>query len=532
MTYIQKYLKYIAVMSVVTLCTFFIKTHTATQPKIPLSQPQAVSQPSHQESSLAASTSTTSTSGSTIKPSVLLPGTTQKQYYLLSGTNDPYYSAAWYLQRINAPAAWATTTGSNLVVVADIDTGFALAHQDLSAHWRINSGESGGGKESDGVDNDANGYIDDWRGWDFVPHVYEGDKGDNNPQAGTTNSAGDGTTHGTETAGLIGAVGNNGVGTTAVSQNISIIPLQVIDDNGSGYSDDVASAIRYGVDNGADVINMSLGTAGDDPVVRAAIDYAYSNNVVVVAAAGNCGVAGSPSPCNGQPTGYITFPASYNRVLAVGATDSNNARANFSSYGDRLDVVAPGSGTIVSPTWAAANGVSAYATSLYGTSYASPIVASSVALVKSIRPTSTVDDLRALVLGGASRLTSMSGSFYTTAYGHGLLDVSKLVSVASDLNASEYTPELLQAGGVASEHSYGASDIIGSGCVATEGLWCSVWFRDDATNIERYLPYTKIGVSGRVGWSFSGSVLGHGGWEVRARSGNMVSDTPYDLFRK
>lgn len=454
-------------------------------------------------------------------PSKLVDGVNQKRYFALSNPNDPYFATAWYLNSVNAPPAWATTTGSASVTVADIDTGFALSHQDLSSHWKLNSADP-----VDSVDNDSNGLVDDNKGWDFA-------NGDSSPQAGATNPSGGGVSHGTETAGLIGAVGNNGVGTTAIAQNVSILPLQVLDDNGSGYSDDVASAITYAVDQGANVINMSLGTSGDDPVVRQAVDYAYNNNVVVVAAAGNCGNPGTSGPCSGQVTGYITFPASYNRVLAVGASTSTNARASFSSYGDRLDVVAPGSGTIVSPTWTSGNGTSVYATSLAGTSYASPIVASSVALVKAIRPSTSVDDIRALLMAGASKVSGMSGSFYSTSYGHGLLDVGNIVTVANELNGkTERVPALSQAGGVAAEHGYDSSDTIGSGCTTDIGLWCTVWFRDSSTNNERYLPYKKIGASGKVGWNFSSGVLGHGYWEARARDGGTVSDIPYTLFRK
>lgn len=488
--------------------------------------------------SLAENSSNSNTPGSnsgnsdentTPKPSKLIEGATQKRYYLSNIPNDPYYSSAWYLQSVNAPAAWATTTGSSDITVADIDTGFALSHQDLVDHWEYNLAESGGGKETDGIDNDSNGYVDDYLGWDFTTSGL----GDNNPQAGTTNPSGSGTSHGTETAGLVGAVGDNSIGTTSISQNVSILPLQVINDNGSGWSDAVANAITYAVDQNVDVINMSLGTSGDDPIVRQAVDYAYDNNVVVVAAAGNCGNAGTGGVCTGNPTGFITFPASYNRVIAVGATTNTNARASFSSYGQRLDVVAPGSGTIISPTWTSGNATSAYAGTLYGTSYSSPIVASSVALIRSIRPSSSVDDVRALIMAGASKLGGMGGSFYSTSYGHGILDVNKAITISSDLNLSiEKVPELAQAGGASAEHAYSTSDTIGSGCTADSGLWCTVWFRDSVTNNERYLPYTKIGASGKVGWNFSSGVLDSGYWEVRARDGGTVSDTPYSLFRK
>lgn len=450
---------------------------------------------------------------------------TQKRYYLLDTPNDTYYNAAWYLQNVNAPAAWEITNSSSNATIAVIDSGFALAHQDLSARWAINPGESGDGKESNSVDDDDNGYVDDYRGWDFVDN-------DNQPQAGTLNTGGAGVAHGTQTSGLSGATSGNGLGIATISRNPKLLPLQVMDDNGNGFSDDVAGAIYYAVDRGADVINMSLGTNGDDPAVRNAVDYAFTHNVVVVAAAGNCGSGGS-GPCSGQPTGYVTFPANYNRVIAVGASDSSNNRASFSSYGERLDIMAPGSGTLISTSWSAGNGTGLYASTLNGTSYASPIVASSAALIRSIRPETSIDDVRALLMGSAKKLSPMSGAFYTQTYGHGLLDVGKALKIADELNTSgESEPSLQQTGGPASEHIYTSSDTLSSGCNATALTWCTGWLRNDSTNYERFLPYAKTSGAGTTGWSFGAAALNKGEWTTRARQGDIVSTIPYLLLKK
>lgn len=450
---------------------------------------------------------------------------TQKRYYLLDTPNDTYYNSTWYLQNIGAPAAWNITNSSSDVTVAIIDSGFALSHQDLSGRWAINPGESGEGNESNNVDDDDNGLVDDYRGWDFANN-------DNQPQAGTLNGSGAGVAHGTQTAGLAGATSGNSTGIATVSRNPKLLPLQVMDDNGNGFSDDVASAIYYAVDRGADIINMSLGTNGDDPAVRDAVDYAFTHNVVVVAAAGNCGTS-TAGPCSGQATGYVTFPANYNRVIAVGATDSSNNRASFSSYGERLDIMAPGSGTLISTTWTAGNGTSLYASTLNGTSYASPIVASSAALIRSIRPETSIDDVRALLMGGAKKLGTMSGAFYTQNYGHGLLDIGKSIQIANDLNTSgESEPSLQQTGGPASEHIYTSSDNLSSGCNATALTWCVGWLRNDSTNYERFLPYTKTSNSGTSGWNFSAAALNKGEWTTRARQGDVVSSIPYLLLKK
>lgn len=451
--------------------------------------------------------------------------TTQKRYFLLDTPNDPYYASNWYFQNVNAPAAWNYTNDSSSVIVADIDSGFALLHQDLGSQWAINAGEYGDGKENNGIDDDGDGYIDNYRGWDFV-------NGDNTPQAGASNPTGQGVSHGTQTAGLIGATSGNSFGTSSIARNPKIMPLQVIDDDGNGYSDDVASAIYYAVDHGASIINMSLGTNGDDPLVRTAVDYAFQNNVVVVAAAGNCGNSTSGA-CQGQVAGYVTFPANYNRVIAVGASDSTNTRASFSSYGERVDIMAPGSGSIISTSWSNTNGMTLYTSNLYGTSFASPIVASSAALIRSIRPSTSIDDVRALLMGSAKKLSTMNSNFYTQSYGHGLLDIGKAIQIGSELNTSgDVAPSLLQTGGPASEHIYATTDTLASGCIARASTWCTVWLRNDITNYERFLPYTKTNISGQAGWNYSASVLNKGEWASLARQGDILSTTPYLLLKK
>lgn len=449
----------------------------------------------------------------------------QKLYYILAEPNDPYYGSGWAMQDINAPQAWDDVTGSDSVVVAVLDGGFALQHQDLTNQWLINAGESGDGKETDGLDNDSNGYVDDWRGWDFTNI-------DNNPQAGSSDSSGAGVSHGTEVAGLVGAEGNNNVGIASASWDVSLMPLQVMSDAGTGYTDDIVAAITYAVDNGANIINMSLGASGDDPAVRAAVDYAFENNVLVVAAAGNCGTS-TQGVCANQPAGAVTFPASYDRVVAVGALGQANQRASFSSYGERLDIMAPGAGAITSTTWTAGDGTSAYKTTLNGTSYASPITASAAALIKSIRPDSSIDDVRALLMASTQKVASMGGVFYTQSYGHGLLDIERSIDVAQSLNVTiEREPLLFQAGNYQAEARYRKSDSLGSGCEVPEGTYCTVWMRNTTESYDRFLPYQLTDANNEAGWTWSGVVLNKGEWEIRARQGDSFSETPKILFSK
>lgn len=272
----------------------------------------------------------------------------------------------WGLDMVNAPEVWNQGYTGSGVVVAVIDTGVDYNHSDLDANIWINSGEIAG----NGIDDDANGYIDDWRGWDFVD---------------SDNDAMDLEGHGTHVAGTIAAE-NNGFGVTGVAYNARIMPVRVLGPNG-GTGAGVAAGIRYAVDNGADVINLSLG-GGFSQEMQDAIQYAAERGVVVVMAAGNAGEA-SPN-----------FPAHLadRWGIAVGAVDSNTRMANFSNRAgiSPLDyVVAPGAGvysTTPGNTYSTFN----------GTSMATPHVAGVAALILSANPTLTPAQVENLLTGTAN----------------------------------------------------------------------------------------------------------------------------------
>lgn len=461
----------------------------------------------------------------------------EQVYYPLRTANDPGYASSWPLTTMKAPAAWDITTGSTETVVAVIDGGYGLSHDDLIDSWYENTGEMGTtqlgdpcwtgtpqNKQTNNCDDDQNGYDDDWRGWNFV-------LGDNNPSAGRTNPNGDGVAHGTQVSGLVGAGGNNGIGIATLSWSTKVMPLQALSDDGPGFTSDVAAAVYYAVDNGADVINMSLGGSGYDPALEDATTYAYENNVPVIAASGNCGT-GTELGCEGLGAGYITYPARNPHVIAVGATNQSNQRASFSSYGVALDVVAPGSGSINSPTWTQADQTSLYTTSLFGTSFASPYVASLVALIKSIRPDSSVDDIMALVMATTTKPSSMSGSFYTTQFGHGIIDAQQAVTVAQALNTSTTAPSLLQTGGPRSERSFDPNISLGSGCVSEETeTYCAIAMRQNSTQHDRFLPYTIVGTEIQAGWTWSSNIIVDGSWDIRAIQGDERSSA-YTISRK
>jgi subtilisin family serine protease len=457
--------------------------------------------------------------------------TKEYEYQALVVPNDPYTTSAWSLTSMQLPTAWNTATG-NGVVVAVIDSGFGLNHEDLTNQWYVNGGETGmtsaashcwsgvpADKQANNCDDDSNGYVDDYRGWDFVGV-------NNSPMAGDTNPTGAGVSHGTQVAGLVGMTGNNAKGSATASWQTKIMPLQALDDAGSGYTSSVVAAVYYAVDNGAKVINMSLGSSANDPALQTAIDYAYQNNVVVVAAAGNCGT-GAESGCNSAQPGVMAYPGLNDHVISAGAVTSSSVRASFSSYGDGLDVVAPGSGAIVSTTWSQSNQTSLYSSSLFGTSFASPYVSSVVALIKSVRPSSTVDGITAIIDATATKTASMSGNVFTREYGHGIVNAASALQVASSLNTtSTQTPILSQAGTSQSEHRVDASSALSSACQVTALTYCSVRAYN-TSGFDRYLPYSLTAANGQVAWVWNTVSLGGGLWELRAVQGDSRSSTPY-----
>ncbi len=229
--------------------------------------------------------------------------------------NDTYFDQQWALNQsndhdIDTPDAWNITTGNGSIVVAVIDTGVDWDHPDLADNIWNNTHES-----VDGSDTDGNGYIDDIRGWDFYSN-------DSNPA--------DDHGHGSHCSGVIGAVGNNSIGIAGICWNCSIMPIKALSSSGGGYSDDLANAIYYAVDNGANIISMSWGGYTESSLITDAINYAHNNSVVLVAAAGNSNLDRK------------SYPAGYDSVIAVAATNQTDSKASFSNWGSWVDIAAPG----------------------------------------------------------------------------------------------------------------------------------------------------------------------------------------------
>ncbi len=242
--------------------------------------------------------------------------------------NDPSFPQQWGLNQANdcdidASESWDIEKGSTTVIIAISDTGVDYNHQDLNANiWR-NSGEIQG----NGIDDDKNGYIDDYYGWDFA---YD----DNNPS--------DVYGHGSHCAGISGAVTNNGIGVAGSAWYCKIMVVKGLGDDGRGYDSDCAQTIVYAADNGAKVISMSWGDSSPIYVLEDALKYAWNKGCLLCAAAGN-----NASTAPFYPGGYTTENGYTDiNIIGVGASDQNDIKASFSNYGSWITLFAPGVGIL------------------------------------------------------------------------------------------------------------------------------------------------------------------------------------------
>lgn len=331
--------------------------------------------------------------------------------------NDTYWGTSgawgqtapdlWGLEVINAESAWDTTQGSG-VVVAVIDSGLHAAHPDIAANVWTNPNEIAG----NGIDDDGNGYIDDVSGWDFVD-------GDAVPQ--------DGHGHGTHVAGTIAAVGNNNAGIIGVAPQAKILPVKGLADSGSGMTSDLINALTYVADMGADVVNNSWSGVYRSQALSDAVDYAHSQGVVVVAAAGN-----------DNHDAYYNAPAQIDTAITVGAIKYNNASsqtiAHFSNYGPKVDVFAPGNeilsllapgSTLSNQPYVVANDYVA----INGTSMAAPHVAGAAALLLANDPTLSPEQVRNTLKATAA---DRGATGWDVVYGAGVIDVDAALSYSQN----------------------------------------------------------------------------------------------------
>ncbi|MBC7659446.1 MAG: S8 family serine peptidase [Chitinophagaceae bacterium] len=316
------------------------------------------------------------------------------QIFTLNKTpDDPQFSAQYHHTKINDAKAWDVSTGSKNVIVAVIDTGVNYLHPDIAPNYWTNPGETGldangNDKATNGIDDDGNGYVDDWHGWDFVNN-------NNDPM--------DDHGHGTHCAGIIGAKGDNLIGTTGVNWNVSVVGLKFINGKtGEGDTASAVAAIEYATKMGFPITSNSWGGPAEpgsdgspDDVLLLAIKANTDKGALFVAAAGNDRADNDTTK---------TYPAGYENpsIFTVAATNSWDILALYSNYGVKtVDIAAPGSGiysTVLSSGYK----------SMSGTSMAAPVVAGAAALLKSVHPDWTALQLKKQLMKTVDLKSSMT----------------------------------------------------------------------------------------------------------------------------
>lgn len=292
--------------------------------------------------------------------------------------NDPQYNLQWNFRDLNIEQAWDETKGAG-VTVAVIDTGVTVV-PDLKSTKFV-------------------------PGYDFVKNK---------------DDASDDHGHGTHVAGTIAQSTNNGYGVAGIAYEASIMPLKVLGNSGGGTVADIAEAIKFAADNGADVINLSLGGSGASSIMEEAISYAHNKGVVIVAAAGNEG------------RNAAAYPARYPDVISVSATIPGGEKAAYSNFGAGVDIAAPGgsaegqgdSGKIIQNTINPQTGETIFI-GFPGTSMAAPHVAGVAALIKSTG-VDTPDEIRDILLQSARKV----GEDHLNHFGSGHLDANAAVQLA------------------------------------------------------------------------------------------------------
>ncbi|MFN3975609.1 MAG: S8 family serine peptidase [Aquificaceae bacterium] len=378
-------------------------------------------------------------------------------YTLKAIPNDPGWGYLWGLQKIQVPLAWDLTQGSSNVVVAVIDSGVDYNHNDLKENMWINGGEV----PNNGVDDDSNGYVDDYYGINAI-------NGSGNPM--------DDNGHGTHVAGIIGAVGNNGVGVVGVNWHVKIMALKFANQQGEGYTSDAIECINYAIQKGAHIINASWGDYYYSQALKDAIEMARNAGILFVAAAGNE---------NNNNDLYPFYPASYDleNIISVAATDQKDLLAGFSNYGrNSVHVGAPG--VEILSTWL--DNRYAYAD---GTSMAAPYVAGLAALLKAQNPSYTWRDLKCRIMKSVDPLDSLNSKTITG----GRINAYKALTT-TDCQGTFYFQYRLTV----NKSGAGAGTITSSPAGINCGSQCSAYFNP---NTVLTLTATPDAGSTFAGWS-------------------------------
>jgi serine protease len=322
--------------------------------------------------------------------------------------NDPLYGPGnqWNLFKIQAETAWNYGVGSSGIVIAVVDDAVDITHPDLQPIRWTNSDEIA----NNGIDDDGNGYVDDRFGVNVATNTasLQG-----SPMPGTPVTSFD---HGTHVAGIACAATNNATGIASIGHGVRLMGIRAASDNASLTA--TLQGVLYAIDNGADVVNMSYGSPSFSNTYQNAITYGYNQGVVMIAACGN------------DNTSQVFYPAGYNHVIAVAATNGTDAKASFSNYDngtDWVDLAAPGTSIYSTlPT----GSPSAYGNK-QGTSMASPLVAGLAGLMLSFNPGLTPDDIEECL---KSTCDPVTGTF-ASQLGSGRINAANAMScVSASLN--------------------------------------------------------------------------------------------------
>ncbi len=357
---------------------------------------------------------------------------------------DPRYAEQYEWQRIQAERAWAVTRGSANVLIAIVDSGVDINHEDLAEKIWTNPGESGTDaqgrdRRTNGIDDDGNGKIDDWRGWDFIGNVNADERGqgifrqNNFPFSRRPGLAtGDGQNHGVHVAGSAAGATNNGRGGSSGAHNCLILPVKCSTDDPlastsvfSGYE-----GIMYSAEMGASIINCSWGGAAGSAFAQNVVNQATAMGSLVVAAAGNAGIIQD----------VAQYPADFFNVLSVGASDIRDlpvatANGHFfgTNFGIGTDVFAPGFNILST--------VSENRYALYsGTSMASPVTAGITALVRTVNPTWRPFQVLQQIRSSSDNILLSSGATVRPVQYYGRLNAFRAVTVNRSFTSGERLP--------------------------------------------------------------------------------------------
>ena len=325
--------------------------------------------------------------------------------------NNSLIDIGWHLKQINITKAWELTMGDPSITVAVIDTGIDFTHHEIKhAKW-INTDEI----PNNGKDNDNNGFVDDIDGWDFTSN-------DNNPGMEPTDPI---HWHATVIAGVIAAeIDNEGI--AGVAPNVTIMDLRVLDKDGYQATPALGGAIYYAVNNGADVINLSLQYYSNSSFLYKEIRYAYEHNVPIVSISGNIDVS------QGGGSEIPSFPGAYNEVITVGATNYYYKKADYSNYGRWVDIVAPVGDEAFDSLTHVIRSTIPFDNYGYGvgTSFAAPQVSAVIALMKSVNPTLTIEQIKSILYSTAIDIGEPGKDKY---FGYGLLNAAAAVEKAKEM---------------------------------------------------------------------------------------------------